>query len=98
MGVKKKIALTVPKPSRTALPPEAAQSFEAGPQEVEPAPKPRASEAELTVTTFRITRAQHQALRQAALEVAAEQGGKADASAVLRALLEQWRTNGSPLP
>jgi hypothetical protein len=51
------------------------------------------SEAEAStfvVTTVRLGRAQWNALRKAALERALAKGGKADASAVLRELVDEW--------
>lgn len=50
--------------------------------------------APLFTTTFRITHAQSVALRQAALDRSARDGGKADASAVLRDILEEWLSKG----
>jgi hypothetical protein len=54
-----------------------------------PAPVP-AGPARFVVTTVRIEAEQWGALRQAALERATAQGGKADASAVLREVLDAW--------
>lgn len=53
----------------------------------EPAPAARES---YVVTTFRISQAQAHALRVAALELQRTKGGKADASEVLRGILEEW--------
>jgi hypothetical protein len=50
--------------------------------------------APLFTTTFRITHAQSVALRQAALDKSANEGGKADASAVLRDILDGWLAKG----
>ena len=47
-----------------------------------------AEDGRLTVTTFRITRAQWEWLRRQAFERSTEIGGKADASALLREILE----------
>ena len=52
-----------------------------------------------TTTTFRITKAQHRALRVAALDLADRKvGGRPDASEVLRLVLNDWITSGAELP
>jgi hypothetical protein len=48
-------------------------------------------------TTFKITRRQHLTLRSAALDIAAEHGGKPDASAVLRDVLD-GSIEAQPMP
>jgi hypothetical protein len=55
-----------------------------------PAPAPAEASARWAVTTVRLRADQWSALRRAALERAEAQGGKADASAVLRDVLDAW--------
>jgi len=103
MAAKKsrRVSMSVPKAPRTSVPEDAAQRFEVGETAMAPS-RPQIEEApsarDFAVTTVRLTRAQHSALRKAALELAETQGGKADASAVLRLLLDEWLAEGAPLP
>ena len=60
-----------------------------GTKPAEPIPAPQRAK-QMTVTTMRITTEQHNELRLAALELASEKGGRADASEVLRNLLDDW--------
>jgi hypothetical protein len=81
-----------PSPTSSAAP---AAPPTPAPAPTAPALAPAADGAELTVTTFRITRDQHEALRVAAVRRARASGGRADASVVLRELLAEWMARGA---
>lgn len=71
-----------PLPVSAPLPPPATPSKEVQPKEEPP--------TKFAVTTFRLKPDQWEALRLAALEQAKVKGGKADASEVLRGILDHW--------
>lgn len=85
---------------RAAFGGEAATTEDAPPKpRAKPAPKREALVVEpvarFAVTTFRIRPDQMHALRLAALDLAAQRGaGKADASEVLRQILDEWMARG----
>ena len=59
----------------------------------EEAPKEEEAPVKFAVTTFRVKPEQWEALRMAAIEQAKVKGGKADASEVLRGILDNWMAN-----